>query len=82
MPGLNCGTVSYQAWPVLSQAMRPHYATTITDAEARASVEELKRWGVEAGPCGAAPLAALRKFDKEVLGEGALVVLICTEGRQ
>jgi diaminopropionate ammonia-lyase len=52
------------------------------DAEARASVEELKRWGVEAGPCGAAPLAALRKFDKDVLGEGALVVLICTEGRQ
>lgn len=82
MPGLNCGTVSSQAWPTLSQAMRPEHATTITDADARAAITELERWGVKAGPCGAAPMAAVRKFVKNVLGDDAVVVLICTEGRQ
>ena len=47
------------------------------------AVEELQRLGVNAGPCGAAPLAALRSIVTEgsmTLGPDAVVVLISTEG--
>lgn len=58
MTGLNCGTVSEVAWPVLRDGLDASVA--VTDTEARAAVLELADFGVDAGPCGAATLAAAR----------------------
>ena len=55
----------------------------VNDVEAHHSVLYLQDHGVNAGPCGAAPLAALRKLhEKGVLQKdpGAVVVLFSTEG--
>jgi diaminopropionate ammonia-lyase len=81
MCGMNCGTVSMIAWPVLNAGVDA--AVTITDVEAHQAVKYLLENGVQAGPCGAAPLAALRKVSKENaldLGPDSVVVLFCTEG--
>lgn len=79
MPGLNCGTVSSSAWPVLKRAMDPAHAIAITDEECQAAMVSLAEQGVPSGPCGAAPLAAMRQLK---LGQDSVVVLICTEGPQ
>ncbi|KAI1080914.1 tryptophan synthase beta subunit-like PLP-dependent enzyme [Whalleya microplaca] len=83
MCGMNCGTLSTTAWPVLRTGVDA--SVTVTDAEAHAAVEELSALGVLAGPCGAATLAALRRVCMDAKGEFALdgdsvVVLYCTEG--
>ncbi|KAH9993881.1 tryptophan synthase beta subunit-like PLP-dependent enzyme [Xylariaceae sp. FL0662B] len=83
MCGMNCGTLSTTAWPVLKAGVDA--SVVVTDLEAHAAVEELKLHGVLAGPCGAATLAALRRVSadtKEELGLGSdsVVVLYCTEG--
>ena len=57
----------------------------VTDLEAHHSVQYLQDHGVNAGPCGAAPLAALRKlhqrgFFKE--DPDSVVVLFSTEGNR
>ncbi len=85
MTGLNCGTVSGIAWPVLGNGLDA--SVTVTDVQALAAVAELAAAGVDSGPCGAATLAALRTAvaDAELraqlrLTEDAVVVLLSTEG--
>lgn len=76
MAGLNCGTVSALAWPSISRGLDA--CTTVTDAQAADAMRDLSACGVDAGPCGAAPLAALRTAPPPA---GATVVLLVTEGR-
>lgn len=81
MNGMNCGTPSMIAWPVLRDGT---YATvTVSDVESHDSVQYLQSYGVNAGPCGAATLAALRKLCAETNSldkEGTIVVIFSTEG--
>ncbi|KAF2487446.1 tryptophan synthase beta subunit-like PLP-dependent enzyme [Neohortaea acidophila] len=81
MNGMNCGTTSLSAWPVLRDGV--YAAVTVTDREAHREVQFLQAQGVNAGPCGAATLAALRKVCAEIdvkeMRE-AVVVLFSTEG--
>lgn len=81
--GMNCGTVSTTAWPILKAGVDA--STTISDLEVHKAVQYLESVDIGAGPCGAAPLAALRYMastNPEILGldENSVVVLICTEG--
>lgn len=81
MAGMNCGTPSLIAWPVLRAGV--HAAVTVTDIEAHEDVQFLKKESVDAGPCGAATLAALRKFADTIDAEERakmVVVLFSTEG--
>lgn len=86
MDGMNCGTTSQIAWPILRDGVNA--ATAVSDREAHECVLQLRELGVEAGPCGAANLAALKRAVKEgVLGseeerKGKVVVLFSTEGRR
>lgn len=86
MTGLNCGTVSALAWPVLRDGLDG--AVTVSDDQAAAAVEDLARLGVDSGPCGAATLAAARLVlgqagwrDAIGLRSDAVVLLLSTEGR-
>ena len=58
MAGLNCGTPSSTAWPVLRDGCDS--AIAVTDRAALAAVGELARLGVSSGPSGAASLAGVR----------------------
>ncbi|KAH9845863.1 Diaminopropionate ammonia-lyase [Teratosphaeria destructans] len=85
MAGMNCGTPSQIAWPVLQSGV--HIAAAVTDLESHQAVEELRKLSVNAGPCGAATLVALRKICGEgvpgLAGDdrkGKTVVLFSTEG--
>ncbi len=84
MSGLNCGTVSAIAWPVLQQGLDA--SVCISDAVTEETRQELRGLGVDAGPCGAAALAALRivaRTRREAvgsLGPDSVVVLLSTEG--
>lgn len=83
MCGMNCGTLSTTAWPVLRAGIDG--SVVVSDTEAHQAVQELKALGVQAGPCGASTLAALKKacdVEKTRLGltEQSVVVLYCTEG--
>jgi diaminopropionate ammonia-lyase len=81
MNGMNCGTVSAIAWPYLKAGVDA--SVVINDMESHRMVHYLHEHSVNAGPCGAAPLAALRKLKEEGvlgLGEEDVVVLYCTEG--
>lgn len=88
MEGMNCGTTSDLAWPVLQGGV--DVATTVTDKEAHEAVKVLEagseRNHVLAGPCGAAPLAALRKLISEGnlgrLTRDDVVILFSTEGQR
>jgi diaminopropionate ammonia-lyase len=88
MAGLNCGTPSSLAWPILQNGLDA--AVTVTDAGSARAAADLAAAGVSAGPCGAAPLAGLRAA---LTGDGsdqrraelglhpaATVVLLSTEG--
>jgi diaminopropionate ammonia-lyase len=85
MAGLNCGTVSTLAWPVLRDGCDT--AVTVTDDEALRASRDLAALGVSSGPCGAAPLAGARaalhdpgrRADLD-LPDDAVVVLLSTEG--
>ncbi|KAL0574484.1 hypothetical protein V5O48_007459 [Marasmius crinis-equi] len=79
MPGLNCGTVSSTAWPDLHAGV--DLSVVASDTEALKAMEDLNDLGIQAGPCGAAPLAALRALPSDVLDGSMVVVLICTEGQ-
>ncbi|EME42267.1 hypothetical protein DOTSEDRAFT_154934 [Dothistroma septosporum NZE10] len=84
MAGMNCGTTSKIAWPTLREGVGA--AVAVNDVEAHQSVLELKAQGVKPGPCGAATLAALRKYLKEA-GDSrdwskSTVVLFSTEGER
>lgn len=81
--GMNCGTVSTTAWPILKAGV--DVSTTVSDFEVHEAVQCLQSVGIKAGPCGAAPLAGLRhvaRTNPEILSlnEDSVVVLICTEG--
>lgn len=85
MAGLNCGTVSSLAWPVLRDGCDA--AIAVSDEEALAASHELETLGVSSGPCGAATLAGVRAAlgDPERSGaldlpQDAVVVLLSTEG--
>lgn len=88
MPGLNCGTVSSLAWPHLVSGIEA--AIKIEDQHTLAQVAWLQTNAeIKAGPCGAAPLAALSSvladdIKAEELGllddETVNVVLLMTEG--
>ena len=85
MAGLNCGTVSDNAWPVIRGGLDA--AVSVTDDDARAAMGDLARAGIPAGPCGAAALAGARAVAEDPdrraqlrLGGGAVVVLLSTEG--
>jgi diaminopropionate ammonia-lyase len=58
MAGLNCGTVSSTAWPVVRDGLDA--AVGVTDEEVRTAMIDLHAAGVAAGPCGAAALAGAR----------------------
>jgi diaminopropionate ammonia-lyase len=81
MNGMNCGTVSYTAWDVLRHGVDA--SLTVTDTEVHRDLQYLHEHGVKNGPCGAAPLSALRKLVDEKklgLGQDSVVVLFSTEG--
>ncbi|OTA53195.1 tryptophan synthase beta subunit-like PLP-dependent enzyme [Hypoxylon sp. EC38] len=85
MCGMNCGTLSTTAWPVLRNGVDA--AVVVTDLESHNAVKELNARGIFAGPCGAATLAALKRVcadAKQKLGldESSIVVLYCTEGQR
>ena len=81
--GMNCGTVSPVSWPELRLGV--DVSVTVTDSAAHDAVQYLHHQGIMAGPCGAAPLAALRKLVEKggghvELGPKSIVVILCTEG--
>jgi acetylornithine deacetylase/succinyl-diaminopimelate desuccinylase-like protein len=83
MAGMNCATMTTIALPVLKAGLEA--VTTVSDFEAHLAVQELEVYGVRAGPCGAATLAALRSLTAQAcanLGIGARsnIVLLCSEG--
>lgn len=85
MAGLNCGTVSTLAWPVLRDGCDA--AITVTDDEALNASTDLETLGVSSGPCGAATLAAVRaalgdpdRRSELDLPDDAVIVLLSTEG--
>ncbi|KAM5516505.1 diaminopropionate ammonia-lyase [Fusarium oxysporum f. sp. phaseoli] len=82
MAGLNCGAPSTIAWDLLKNGVDA--SLTVSDYEAHQSVLYLQSQGINAGPCGASTLAALRRLtpdDKKALGlnEKSTVVIFCTE---
>lgn len=84
MTGLDCGTVSSIAWPILQPGVDA--SMTVSDYEAHEACL-LHTLGVPAEPGGAAQLAALRRLttvDKSSLGldKPSVVVLLCTEGER
>lgn len=85
MAGLNCGTISASAWPVLREGLDA--AVAVTDEDVLAAVDDLARLGVSSGPCGAATLAGVRAARAEPersaalqLGPDSVLVLLSTEG--
>ena len=85
MAGLNCGTVSGIAWPVISAGLDA--AVGVSEGQARAALADLHTAGLPVGPCGAAALAGLRVAagDPELaaalgLDARSVVVLVSTEG--
>lgn len=73
MAGLNCGTVSSLVWPFIRPGLDGCVA--VDDPEVADAARELAAHGVDAGPCGAAPLAAL-----DAVEATGTVVLLVSEG--
>lgn len=85
MDGMNCGTVSPTSWPVLQGGVDA--SVTITDEQCHQAIQYLHSHGINAGPCGAGALAALRRVAEEMpaaisLGPDSVVVLLSTEGQR
>lgn len=83
MAGLDCGTVSTTAWPILNKGLAA--SLTVSDFEAHSASLYLKSQGISAGPCSGSTVAALRRLtseDKSRLGidTNSVIVLPCTEG--
>ena len=88
MVGLNCGTASRVAWPLVSRGLDAIVA--VDDGWARQAMRELAHVDVVAGETGAASLAALAALMEsdqptpvqKALGldEKARVLVLCTEG--
>ncbi|WP_327351442.1 pyridoxal-phosphate dependent enzyme [Streptomyces sp. NBC_01304] len=87
MAGLNCGTPSGAAWPVLRDGLDT--AVAVTDADSIRAARDLAALGVSSGPCGAATLAGARAAFSAAERRAALaehadrtVVLLSTEGAE
>lgn len=90
MAGLNCGTVSSLAWPVLAGGLDA--AVAVTDDAARRAAADLAAAGISSGPSGAASLAGVRaaltgKGSAErraalAVDSAAVIVLLSTEAGQ
>lgn len=83
MTGLDCGTVSTSAWPVLQAGI--DVSVTVSDSSCHDAVLYLARHGVPLGPCGAAGLAALLNIASTEpasigLNSDSVVVILGTEG--
>jgi diaminopropionate ammonia-lyase len=88
MAGLNCGTPSLVAWPLLSRGMDCYLA--VSDQRVGPAMRLLAEDGIEAGETGAGGLAGmLRVSSGEDAGQltaalgwgpGTRVLLLCTEG--
>jgi len=88
MTGLDCGTVSSLAWPVLSAGLDA--AIAVPDSAALRAAGELARLGVFSGPSGAASLAGARaaltgpgarqRRGDLALRASSVLVLLSTEG--
>ncbi|MFI9203107.1 pyridoxal-phosphate dependent enzyme [Streptomyces sp. NPDC053048] len=85
MAGLNCGTPSTLAWPLLHEGLTA--AVAVTDEQSARAGHALAALGVSSGPCGAASLAgvraAVRTEDRRTalgLRPDATIVLLSTEG--
>jgi diaminopropionate ammonia-lyase len=85
MAGLNCGTISSAAWPVLRDGCDA--AVAVSDAETLRAVADLCSLGVSSGPSGAATLAGVRAAlsapERRAaldLDDDAVVILLSTEG--
>ncbi|AZM51376.1 diaminopropionate ammonia-lyase [Streptomyces sp. WAC 01529] len=88
MAGLNCGTPSSLAWPVLRDGLDA--AVAVSEAADAAAERDLAALGVSSGPCGAASLAGVRaalsgpgsaeRRAELGVGPASTVVLISTEG--
>lgn len=82
MTGLNCGTPSPLAWPVLNAGADA--AVLVDEDETKQAIRDLRDLGVDAGPCGAATLAGARRIidsaAEHLVGvDGGVVILINTE---
>ncbi|KAL9060719.1 MAG: hypothetical protein Q9162_000423 [Coniocarpon cinnabarinum] len=85
MSGMNCGTVSYTAWPDLQKLV--DVSVTVSDLEAHKATRYSEIMGVSAGPCGACGIAALRAVHQDHRndvdrGENKVIVLLNTEGKR
>jgi len=82
MAGLDCGTASAVAWPVLRAGLTG--AVLVADEPVHQAMRDLAGWGLAIGDCGAAPLAALRALrglrGHLGLGPASRVLLLATEG--
>ena len=82
LTGLNCGTVSPLAFPILKKSV--DFAVTVEDWEAHEGVLELRKLGIDGGPIAGACVRALRDMKMEELGlnRNSVVVIVATEGRR
>jgi diaminopropionate ammonia-lyase len=90
MSGLNCGTPSSLAWPLISNGLDA--AVTVSETAAIEAAHRLADLGIAAGPCGAASLAGVRESltgedqvsRRRHLGvdSNSVIVLTITEGAE
>ena len=85
MCGMNCGTISSIAWPLLRGGVDA--SITVSDTEAETSRRILGDIGLHVGPCSAATLAAISKISQGRdaqqalnINDDGIVVLLATEG--
>jgi diaminopropionate ammonia-lyase family len=82
MDGLDCGTVSMNAWPILKAGIDG--CITVSDWEAHRGIQYLSKTANKlVGPCAGATIAALKRaVDSEAAGfdSNSVVVVLCTEG--
>lgn len=82
MSGLDCGTASAVAWPVLRAGLTG--AVRVADEPVHRAMRDLASWALAIGDCGAAPLAALRALGglrgHLGLAPTSRVLLLATEG--
>jgi len=74
--GLCCGTPSASAWGILKDGVA--MAVSVEDVHVEKALLELRKYDVNAGPCGSACLAAVQQIPD--LGQDAVVLILCTEG--
>jgi acetylornithine deacetylase/succinyl-diaminopimelate desuccinylase-like protein/cysteine synthase len=84
MAGMNCGTVPATARPLLEWLV--DVSVTVSDWESHCAVQDLAAHSIDAGPCGAASLAAIRRLKAEAPAGSAffspksVILLLSTEG--